>query len=249
MGTPFEGTNQQYPECKPRHTVQKEVCCFRGPKETQDNRGEVQNATLRAMLERLFARHLEDDEPLTLVIHKHWLLGLKELVLPITILLSTWALLFLAPIAPIAWAILLADSAILVWLLHNFLDYFLDAWLVTDRSVIDVAWHGFLHRSSTRIDYSSIEGVSYEVKGFLGTLFRFGTVTIEKVGTGTLVSIEHVGNPRAVESAILLCQEQCLRTKNLKDSKAVQEILSQIVAERSHLEGGRQRDKFETRKI
>lgn len=187
------------------------------------------------MLESLFHRHLEEDEPLHRVVHKHWLLGLRSIALPAGTLVATWVLLFLLPHRTVALGVLLIDSALCIWLLRNFLDYFLDAWLITDRSVIDVAWHGFLHRTSTRVDYSSIEGVSYEIKGILGTLFRFGTVTIEKVGTGTLVSIEHVGNPRAVESAILFAQEQCLRTKNLKDSKAVQEILAEIVAERTHL--------------
>jgi len=194
------------------------------------------SATLATMLEALFARHLEDDEPLCLVVHKHWLLGFRALAVPALVLLASWSLLFFLPNRMTATGMLLADGVIALWLLRNFLNYFLDAWLITDRSVISVAWHGFFHRASTRIDYSSIEGVSYEVRGILGTLFRFGTVTIEKVGTGTKISLERVGNPRTVESAILLAQERCLRTKNLKDSEAVQDLLSQIVAERTQLQ-------------
>lgn len=198
------------------------------------------------MLDRLFSRHLEEDEPLYLVVHRHWVWGLKELASPALCIAGSWGLLYLAPVPPMAIAVFALDAFLGVWFLRNFFDYFLDAWLITDRSVIDIAWHGWFHRQSTRIDYSSIEGVSYEIKGILGTLFKYGTVSIEKVGTGSIVSMEHVKNPRDTESVILLCQEACLRTKNMKDSSAVQDLIAEIVAERMHLRGAEeQREKEE----
>jgi hypothetical protein len=187
------------------------------------------------MFESLFIRHLEDDEPLYIAVHKHWVVGVRHLLLPGSALLASWTLLYFAPITPVAYAVLVLDTPLALWTFRNFLNYFLDAWLITDRSVIDVEWHGFLHRTSTRIDYSSIEGVSYEIKGVLGTMFRYGTVTIERVGTGALVSIRDVKKPRDVESAILACQDACIRTKNMKDSAAVKDIIAEIVAERMYL--------------
>ena len=193
------------------------------------------SGTLRIMLERLFSRHLEDDEPLYIVVHRHWLYGLKELAPPLLCIAGTWVLFWAAPLYSIALAVVAADILLCVWLLRNFFDYFLDAWLITDRSVIDIAWHGWFHRQSTRIDYSAMEGVSYEVKGILGTFLKYGTVSIEKVGTGSVVSMDQVKNPRDIESAILLCQETCLRSKNMKDSSAVKDLLAEIVAERMSL--------------
>ena len=187
------------------------------------------------MIDWLFNRHLENDESLQLIVHKHKLIGLIELTPPIIVLIISWVLLYIAPVQPIALIVLGADIAILIWMLRNFLDYYLDAWIITDKSVIDVEWHGWFHRQSTRIDYSSIEGVSYEIQGILGTLCRFGSVTLEKVSSGAKISIENVPNPRDVESVILECQNACLRTKSMKDSSAVQDILSEIVAERMHL--------------
>lgn len=187
------------------------------------------------MLERLFGRHLEEDEPLYLVVHRHWIWGVQELASPALAIFGTWAFLYLAPVPIIGVAVLILDLFLSIWLLRNFFDYFLDAWLITDRSVIDVAWHGWFHRQSTRIDYSAMEGVSYEIKGVLGTVLKYGTVSIEKVGTGSLVSMDHVKNPRDIESTILLCQEACLRSKNMKDSSAVQDLIAEIVAERMSL--------------
>jgi hypothetical protein len=189
------------------------------------------------MLERLFQGHLEEDEILHLVVHKHWLFFVRAFFLPGGALIAITFFLIASPGMSTFALVLLADVAIAVWFLRSFFDEFLDAWLVTDRSVIDIAWHGWFHRTSTRIDYSSIEGVSTEVQGILGTLLHFGTLTIEKVGSGAKVSMENVPHSRTVESAILFRQEQCLRSKNLKDSKAVQDLLAEIVAERMNLQG------------
>ena len=50
-----------------------------------------------------------------------------------------------------------------------------------------------------------------------------------------LLEIEKVKRPRDVESAILACQSECLRTKNLKDSAQVKDIIAEIVAERMQM--------------
>src|SRR3989338_2030744 len=187
------------------------------------------------MLERLFERHLEDDEPLYMIIHKHWFLSVQELFFPVVALVATWVLGYMAPIVPVLSILLILDCIIAVWFFRNFLDYYLDALLITDRAIIDVEWHGWFHRESTRIEYSSIEGVSYEIKGIFGTLLQYGTITIERIGSGSVLEIEKVKNPRDVESAILACQTACLRTKNLRDSAQVKDIIAEIVAERMQI--------------
>ena len=201
------------------------------------------------MLEQFFQRHLEDDEPLYLIIHKHWFLSVKELSLPVLAFIGTLILGFIAPITPVFAILLMIDVGIVVWFFRNFLDYYLDALLITDRAVIDVEWHGWFHRESTRIEYSSIEGVSYEIQGILGTFLKYGTITIERIGSGSVVEIENVKNPRDVESAILACQTECLRTKNLKDSAQVKDIIAEIVAERMHMKELDMNKKSEPEKI
>lgn len=179
----------------------------------------------------LFKKHLEKDETLVKVVHKHWLLGFKTLFWP-TILLAAGAgsLLFnhaqLLLIAVGLWSVVF-----FVWWLRNFFDYYLDAWLVTDQGIIDIAWHGWFHRQSTRVLYSDLQGVSYEINGVLGTLLRFGAISVEKISTGTALSLEHVRHPKQVEILILRHMEQYLHKRNLKDAKQIQELLSTLVAE------------------
>ncbi|PIR53438.1 hypothetical protein COU76_01320 [Candidatus Peregrinibacteria bacterium CG10_big_fil_rev_8_21_14_0_10_49_10] len=180
--------------------------------------------------ERFFGRHLEEDERIAYVVHKHWFRGFRFLFWPATSFLACWILLYLAPSRGVFYAISLWSLVSLVWFLRNFFDYYLDAWIVTNMGIIDVEWHGWFHRQSARILYSDIQGVGYEIQGVTNTLLRYGTITIEKISTGGAISLENVPSPRKVEGIILQNMEEYLHAKNLKNAKNVQELFSTIVA-------------------
>lgn len=185
---------------------------------------------------RFFSRHLEDEETLHLVVHKHWLLGFKTLFWPSLSFLACWVLLYQAPHRGVFYAVSVWAVVSLVWWLRNFFDYYLDAWLITSMGIIDVEWHGWFHRQSSRVLYSDIQGVSYEIQGVAGTFLRYGTIGVEKVSTGSVISMEKVPHPRKVEGLILRNMEAYLHTKNLKDATHVQDILAGIVAREIQLQ-------------
>jgi len=124
----------------------------------------------------------------------------------------------------------------LSWIARNFFDYYLDVWIITDQGIIDLQWNGWFHRQSSRILYSDIQGVSYEIAGIIGTINRTGTVTVEKMSTGTTFSMSQIRNPRLVEALILRKMEEYLHKKNLKDATHVQDILASYVAEKVQLD-------------
>ena len=184
------------------------------------------------MLETFFfGRHLEDDEKVTMIVHKHWTIGLKELMAPTISFVLAWGLLALRQ-TPLAVSIAgVWGIASLAWWVRNFLDYYLDVWIITDRGIIDLEWRGWFHRQSSRILYSDIQGVSTEINGIAGTLLRYGTVAVEKISTGTTIALPFAPRPRSVESRILKNMEGYLHDKNLKNAKHIQELLSDFVAQ------------------
>lgn len=195
----------------------------------------------------LFDRHLDDDEEVTEIVHKHWILGIKHLFWPIASFLASWAFLYIAPFLAIFYLVAIWSVVSLVWLLRNFFDYYLDAWIITDRGIIDVEWHGWFHRESTRVLYSDIQGISYEINGVFSTLLRYGQVSVEKISTGNVVTLDYVTKPRRIESLILGNMELYLHSKNLKDATHVQELLGQLVAQQVQLQGlgGEEEDEYE----
>ncbi|MDO8468368.1 MAG: PH domain-containing protein [Candidatus Peribacter sp.] len=189
---------------------------------------------MRSLLDSLnrwfFKKHLEDDEEVRLYLHTHWRLGLVRLFWPTAAFIVSWVFLAIAPFLIIFYFVALASVLSLVWWVRNFFDYFLDAWLVTNQALIDVKWHGWFHRTATKVLFSDIQGVSYEIKGISGTLFRYGTISVEKVSTGGTISLDNVPHPREVAGAILQNMELYLHGKNLKDAKRIQELLSGVVS-------------------
>jgi hypothetical protein len=180
--------------------------------------------------EYFFDRHLDDEETIHLVVHKHWLIGVKALWLPTIIFCLMWSILYLVRTKYVIYGVALAEVGIGIWWIRNFMDYYLDAWLITNKGVIDLEWHGWFHRSSSRILYSDINGVEYEIKGIFGTLIGYGTMALEKVSTGDAITMPYVKKPRRVETAILEAMEAYMLKKNLKDATTVQNILSEFVA-------------------
>lgn len=155
---------------------------------------------------------------------------MMRLFWPSVAFVVSWSFLVVAPFLMIFYIVAVASMLSLVWWARNFLDYYLDAWLITNQAIIDVQWHGWFHRSATKILYSDIQGVTYETKGISGTLFQFGTISVEKVSTGSTVSMENVSKPRLIATAILQNMEQYLHSKNIKDAKHIQELLSSVVS-------------------
>src|SRR3989344_5699073 len=166
----------------------------------------------------LFAKHMEEDEHVAVIVHKHWLIGLKFLFWPTLSFLLSWATLFLVFGQNIIFYIVaLWSMSSIVWWLRYFFDYYLDAWIITNMGIIDLEWHGWFHRQSTRVLY--------------------GVINVEKISTGSVFSLTHVSRPLSVEAVILKNMEAYLHSKNLKDAKHVQELLAGLVAGQMQMGG------------
>ena len=184
----------------------------------------------------LFHKHLEEEESVSKIVHQYWVIGARMLFWPVLFFIAGCVFLAAAPQRLTLIVVALWSIAMIVWGIRNFLDYYLDAWIVTDQGVIALEWLGFFHRQSSRILYSDIQGVSYEIHGIIGTLSRYGTLSIEKISTGATLSLAYVQHPRSIESLILKNMEEYLYKKNLKNAKHVQNLLSEFVAEKMQLQ-------------
>lgn len=194
----------------------------------------------------LFQRHLDDGEVLSRVVHKHPILGLRELFWPSIFLLFSLVLLLTWPKGVALWIVMGLIGACGMWWLRQFFNYYLDAWIITDQGIIDLNWVGWFHRQSARVLYSDIQGVSYEINGVLATLLKYGDISVEKISTGTAISLPYVHKPKIVESLILKNMEEYLHKKNIKNSKHVQEILSAFVAEQAQLKDAESKNQKHT---
>ncbi len=161
--------------------------------------------------------HLAEKKEYERTLHiyrRHWI-GLFlhivafviEVVLPITVvrtLLPSFPGLLTHPIAEPVFILLGASYALGIWLLffHNFLDYYLDTWVITNERLVHVEQKGFFSRMIVELRFYRVQDVTAETTGFLGTFFRYGTIAVQTAGASTHFVMKQI--PKADEVASML---------------------------------------------
>lgn len=112
--------------------------------------------------------------------------------------------------------------------LYEFMDWYYDVWLATDVSIVEVMWEGFFEKSSARIEYHTIQGIGYEVKGVLPTVFNYGSIILEKF-TGNPSVFDGAISPKKTAAKLTAVQEQFVVNKSFRDHNALQSVLADLV--------------------
>ncbi|MBU2524748.1 PH domain-containing protein [Patescibacteria group bacterium] len=176
----------------------------------------------------LFRGHIDDEEDIKFVAHKHiaifWGPLFKSFWLGIA---PPFLLFYLMPPLILLWLGWLAIGVIVF--IYKLCDWYFDVWLITDKGVLDIEWNGIFHRTSTKIEYHTINGVTFEIKGFWGTLFGYGTIVLDKIGDTTKFSMENAHRPKLIELNILRNQEEFLKHKSYKDHEALKGMLAEML--------------------
>ncbi len=177
----------------------------------------------------IFASHLDEDEKIIEVIHRHVFVILRD----------SWKMIFFGFIAPVLFYLLFPQFIVLsiVWFfggivgfIDHLTDWYFDAWIITNTGVIDIDRRGPFDRTSTRIEYHMIEGVSYTIRGVWATLLNFGEITIDKLGAQTSVVLTDAPNPKKVERKIMKYQEDYVMERSFRDHNALKGMLSDMIA-------------------
>jgi len=184
------------------------------------------------MIDRIiFKKHLERGEEVQYAVHKHstqfyrpiLFVAFFGFVLPwIMYYMGFRSSLFISII--IVWNILAT-----IRLLYDFIDWYSDVWLFTNMSIIIVEWHGLFSNTSQRIGYEDTEGVSFVIKGFWGTIMRFGDITLQVV-SGSHVVLKNANRPKKAELALMKYQGEFLNNKEMSHASGLKQMLSQMVA-------------------
>jgi len=170
----------------------------------------------------LYLNHLPNavpDEKIVHVLHRH----------PFTILwLALGNVLILGMIPFLYWYMPLYQSALLadpvlmplavlgasafflfawLFLFQNFMDYYLDVWIVTTKRVLNIEQTGLFARTVSELRLYRVQDVTSTVKGVVETLFDFGDVEIQTAGEKTRFIFEQIPHPTRISKTILELSE------------------------------------------
>lgn len=94
-----------------------------------------------------------------------------------------------------------------LFMLHTFIDYYLDVWIVTNERILNIEQKQLFHRVISEHDLSKIQDVTAETSGMFATFLNYGEVHIQTAGEMQRFVFQQVPNPLAIKRKITsLCE-------------------------------------------
>lgn len=176
-----------------------------------------------------YQKFLEDGEEIVEIAYRHWIVLKMKIWKASSFCIMPSIILFI--FFPYLWPILIVWFLCgVVWYFLKFMEWYYDCFILTNIGIIDVERHGVFHNTAKRIDYNTIDGVSYTVQGFLPTILNYGDITIDKMGSGVHISLEDAAKPQEIERKIVEYQEKYVKEKTFMDHEALKGMLADMIA-------------------
>jgi hypothetical protein len=156
----------------------------------------------------------QPNERIYLITRPHWLILAKKLLVW---LIFVAVLVFFNPIvlpvlpflgeAPYAQMVSVFKTIYLMFLVAGafslWVIYYLNFQIVTNERLVDVDQINLLYHRTSELHLQNIEDVRAEIKGFLGTLFDYGTIYVQTAGVAAHFEFDDIPNPHRVAKLIL----------------------------------------------
>ncbi|EKD33305.1 MAG: membrane-flanked protein [uncultured bacterium] len=160
------------------------------------------------------------DEKILLFLRRHWLAPLKLIFFMLVAAAVPFGAYFVISIGmpnffthPIFYPIsVLAASFYLlsVWIFafQEYIDYYLDTWIVTNWRIINIEQKGLFSRTSSSLHLAEVQDVTSNITGVVKTFLNYGDVFIQTAGEKHRFEFKDIHNPEEVKSQIIRFADQ-----------------------------------------
>jgi len=194
------------------------------------------------MFKNYFLQDLKEGEEVIRVVRKHWASFIWPvvktfLVLVIPFLLS--AFLFSNYIGVIIFFVWVSIG--LGYGLYQWICWYFDHFIITNMRIVNIDQKTLFARSVSESGLANIQDVTYEINGFLASLFNYGTVKVMTASNNDSLKMLAIENPKKVQEIIME-----LHNKSKKDLSAQElvEFLEQNKDEIIRMKSAKEKDKI-----
>ncbi|OGL71969.1 hypothetical protein A3C17_01015 [Candidatus Uhrbacteria bacterium RIFCSPHIGHO2_02_FULL_53_13] len=92
--------------------------------------------------------------------------------------------------------------AVVTFFFQEFIDYYLDTWVVTTERIINIEQHGLFHRVASEMHLAMVQDVTATVRGALRTFLDYGDVHIHSAGPIQQFRFRDIANPERVRQVV-----------------------------------------------
>ena len=149
----------------------------------------------------------EKDEEVILILRAHPITLLPWIIngLILLILLILLNIVFGSIFSPAQFFVLNLTLIVFIlsYLWFNFLSYFFNVGIVTNKRVIDVDYSSVIYREVTEANLTRIEDITAKSGGYFQALFNYGNVFIQTAGTAE-VNVEFLKIPKPAQAVAII---------------------------------------------
>ncbi|QHO63178.1 PH domain-containing protein [Candidatus Chazhemtobacterium aquaticus] len=155
----------------------------------------------------------EPDEKIILLLRQHPVVNLGWIVVAVGMALMpafweylpfSWLPVRFQLATAVLWYLL-----VLAYVLEKFLNWYFNVYIVTDERVVDIDFHGLIHRNLAVTQIANVQDVNFVQTGGMAAIFNYGDVFIQTAAEQREFDFLRVPNPgRVVEILYMLQQEE-----------------------------------------
>ncbi|HBU07453.1 MAG TPA: hypothetical protein DEB09_05220 [Candidatus Magasanikbacteria bacterium] len=93
--------------------------------------------------------------------------------------------------------------SLFIFFYAQFIDFYLDIWVVTNDRIVDIEQFGLFSRSVSEVDLFRVQDVTVVVAGFFPTILHYGDVIVKTASTNAHIVFYQVPHPNEVRQAII----------------------------------------------
>lgn len=166
------------------------------------------------MPHKFYLPHALPNEKIILLVRRHWFVLYLRLLLWAIVGSIPMVLALLLPgnvegmagstIGYLLLVVGLSGYYLLLWLfvLHSFVDYWLDVWIVTNERIINIEQNQLFSRTAAEQKLSRVQDVTSEINGMFATFLHFGDVHVQTAGEKARFAFEQVPKPTEIARKI-----------------------------------------------
>lgn len=114
---------------------------------------------------------------------------------------------------------------------HDFVDYHLDIWVVTDQRIVSIEQQGLFNRTVSELNLMKMQDVTAEVKGKIQTFLDFGEVYIQTAGEAARFVFSQVPHPSQVAKVILQVHDRLIAREEMERIRETETYKQQLRVE------------------